>query len=118
MSIQPQTLSDAAEPLVTVVMSPRERFSGTRRSIASIYQNTHLPFAFICVDGGSPRSTRRHLANESRRRGFRLIRTDHYLTPNEPRTLALPGRLPIYLVRASLQRQPAMQGKAAARERL
>jgi GT2 family glycosyltransferase len=98
LSIQPQALSDAVEPLVTVVMSPRERFSETRRSIASIYQNTHLPFAFICVDGGSPRSTRRYLANESRRRGFRLIRTEHYLTPNEARNLALREVETTYLV--------------------
>jgi len=89
MASEPQTVPGAGLPLVTVVMSPRERFSGIQRSIESLYRNTHLPFAFICVDGGSPRSTRRYLANESRRRGFRLIRTEHYLTPNEARNLAL-----------------------------
>ncbi|MGH7125914.1 MAG: glycosyltransferase family 2 protein [Stellaceae bacterium] len=82
-------VSDAEMPFVTVVMSPRERFSGTRRSIAALYENTPLLFAFVCVDGGSPGPTRRYLAAESRRRGFRLIRTEHYLTPNEARNLAL-----------------------------
>jgi GT2 family glycosyltransferase len=81
--------SDAAGTRVTVVMSPRERFSGIRRSIDALYEDRRAPFALICVDGGSPRSTERYLAAESRRRGFRLIRTEHYLTPNEARNLAL-----------------------------
>ena len=89
MAKEPHAVSDAAGALVTVVMSPRERFSGIRRSIDSLYEDTRPPFAFICVDGGSPRSTERYLAAESRRRGFRLIRTEHYLTPNEARNLAL-----------------------------
>ena len=76
-------------PDVTVVMSPRERFSGTLQSIASLYENAGTPFAFVCVDGGSPRSVRRPLAEACRQRGARLIRTDHYLTPNEARNLGL-----------------------------
>jgi glycosyltransferase involved in cell wall biosynthesis len=75
---------------VTVVMSPRERFSGTRRCIESLYEDQSVPFELICIDGGSPPSVSRHLAAESRRRGFRIIRRDHYLTPNEARNLAIP----------------------------
>ncbi len=98
MASEPQAVSCAGGPRVTVVMSPRERFSGVRRSIECLYQNTSLPFAFVCVDGGSPRPTRRYLAAESRRRGFRLIRTDHYLTPNEARNLALREVKTAYVV--------------------
>jgi GT2 family glycosyltransferase len=76
-------------PDITVVMSPRERFSGIQRSIDSLYEAPGEPFAFICVDGCSPSWVRRHLAAEARRRGFRLIRTEHYLTPNEARNIAL-----------------------------
>jgi len=78
------------EPDVTVVMSPRECFSWTLRTIESLYADRAVPFTFVCVDGGSPRSVARRLADESRRRGFRLIRTEHYLTPNEARNLAIP----------------------------
>ena len=77
-------------PDVTVVMVPRERFSRTRESIDSLYRDPGVPFAFICVDGGSPRSVAQALAEESRRRGFRLIRTEHFLMQNEARNLAIP----------------------------
>ena len=78
-----------SEPDITVVMTPRERFSVIQRSIESLYEDPGEPFAFICVDAGSPTTVRRYLAAESQRRGFRLIRTKHYLTPNEARNLAL-----------------------------
>jgi GT2 family glycosyltransferase len=75
-------------PKVTVVMSPRERFSLTERSITSLFGDLSVPFDFICVDGGSPASVRDYLQREATRRSFRLIRTDYYLTPNEARNLA------------------------------
>jgi GT2 family glycosyltransferase len=74
---------------VTVVVVPRERFSHARRSLESIYANTAGPFALVYVDGGSPRALRRYLAAEQRRLGFRLVRTDCFLTPNEARNLGL-----------------------------
>ena len=73
----------------TVVMVPRERFSATQRSLESLYRDTGSPFDLVYVDGGSPRPVRRYLAHEAERRGFRLIRTDHYLSPNRARNLGL-----------------------------
>jgi len=83
-------LTTSIEPDVTVVMSPRERFSGIDLSINSLYEAPGARFEFICVDGGGPASIRRYLVAEARRRGFHLIRTKHYLTPNEARNLAIP----------------------------
>ena len=74
---------------MTIVMSPRERFSLTLRSTESLHSDLSVPFAFICVDGGSPPAMRNHLRAEAHRRGFQLIRTEHYLTPNEARNLGL-----------------------------
>lgn len=42
------------EPEVTIVVSPRERFSYTRESLESIYEHTKAPFKLVYVDGGSP----------------------------------------------------------------
>lgn len=78
-----------AGPLVTVVVVPRERFSLTKRSLESIYANTHSEFMLLYVDGGSPTSIKRYLAEESRKRGFRLVRTNHCMSPNMARNLAL-----------------------------
>ena len=78
-----------AEPQVTIVVSPRERFSYTRQSLESIYEHTHIPFKLIYVDGNSPSSTKRYLAQQAKEKHFRLIRTDYYLSPNHARNIGL-----------------------------
>jgi len=74
---------------VTIVVVPRERFSFTRPSLESLYQWTDGAVELIYVDGGSPSPFKDYLEQESGRRGFRLIRTDHFLSPNRARNLAL-----------------------------
>lgn len=73
--------------LVTVVVVPRERFSMTRRSLESIYQHTPGDVPLIYVDGGSPRSVRRYLQGEAQKGKIQLIRTNHYLSPNQARNI-------------------------------
>lgn len=75
--------------LATVIVTQRERFSGTRRSLESLYEHTRSPFDLIYVDGGSPRHVARYLASEASRRGFRLLRTDHYMKPHTARNLTI-----------------------------
>jgi GT2 family glycosyltransferase len=79
--------SMTTEPLVTIVVVPRERFSCTRESLESIYANTETPFKLIYVDGNSPAKVRQYLEEQSQERGFQLIRTDYYLSPNEARNI-------------------------------
>lgn len=83
---------------VTLLVVPRERFGMTRRSLESIYANTDTPFTLIYVDGGSPPATRRYLAAQAQARGFRLLRTDAYLAPNEARNLGIAHVTTPYLV--------------------
>ena len=85
-------------PSVTIVMSPRERFSLTAHAIDSLYANTTPPFEFICIDAGSSRHIARSLASQARERSFKLVRREHYLTPNQARNLALPGIASKYVV--------------------
>ena len=77
------------QPLVTIVVVPRERFSVSQRSLEAIYANTAPPFELVYVDGGSPSRIRRYLADQSRARGFTLVRTPHHLVPNTARNLGL-----------------------------
>ena len=79
----------ATGPLVTVVVSPRECFSYARDSLASVFAHTQSPFSLVYVDGGSPRALKQHLEARAREAGFRLIRTEHYLSPNRARNLGL-----------------------------
>jgi GT2 family glycosyltransferase len=78
-----------SKALVTVAVVPRERFSYTQPSLESIFNNTPQPFELVYVDGGSPGPIRRYLAATAKQRGFRLIRTRGYLSPNQARNLAL-----------------------------
>jgi GT2 family glycosyltransferase len=79
----------AQEPLVTIVVVPRERFSYARTSLENVYANTHLPFHLIYVDGGSPAHIKRYLERKAKEKGFQLIRTEHYLSPNQARNIGL-----------------------------
>lgn len=77
------------DPQVTIVVSPRERFSTTRLSLESIYSCTEFPFRLVYIDGGSPGYVKRYLKTEAQEKGFTLIRTEHYLSVNESRNLAM-----------------------------
>jgi GT2 family glycosyltransferase len=77
------------EPLVTIVVVPRERFSYCRTSLECLYANTHLPFHLVYVDGGSPASVKRYLERQAEAKGFQLIRTKRYLSPNQARNIGL-----------------------------
>ena len=78
-----------ATATVTIISVPRERFSLTERSLEDIHANTRYPFEMIVVDGGSPPRVRRQIDRARERHGFRLLRTDCYLSPNEARNLGL-----------------------------
>lgn len=76
-------------PAVTIIVVPREQFSVAGRALEALYERSRHPFALIYVDGGSPRAVRREIEASASRRGFTLIRTNGYLTPNQARNLAL-----------------------------
>ena len=78
-----------AEPLVTIVVVPRERFSFALPSLDAVYERTSFPFRLVYVDAGSPRTVRRALRRRAAERGFELLRVDRYLTPNAARNLGL-----------------------------
>jgi GT2 family glycosyltransferase len=77
------------EPLVTVVVVPRERFSCTQRCLESVLADTCYPHKLVYVDGGSPRSVHRYLRQRAEAQGFQLVRTRTYLSPNRARNLGL-----------------------------
>jgi GT2 family glycosyltransferase len=77
------------EPKVTIVVVPRERFSFTQQSLESIYEHTQFPFKLVYVDGNSPAHVRRYLEKMSQEKGFQIVRTDYYLSPNRARNIGL-----------------------------
>lgn len=77
-------------PKVTLVVVPREQFSVSKRSLDSIYECTQIPFELIYVDGNSPSALRQWLEASSLERGFTLLQSGEYLSPNHARNWALP----------------------------
>jgi GT2 family glycosyltransferase len=77
------------QPEVTLVVVPRERFSYTRKSLESIYRYTKYPFDLVYVDGNSPEHIQDYLVNQSLEKDFKLIRSEHYLAPNQARNIGL-----------------------------
>ena len=86
------------DPTVTIVVVPRERFSCTQASLESIFEHTQYPYKLIYVDGNSPRHIRRYLNSQARARGFQILRTNYYLTPNHARNIGLSQVDSQYLV--------------------
>ncbi len=79
----------SSHPQVTLIVVPRERFSCVQDSLESLYTYTQYPFNLTYVDGNSPPSVHAYLRAQAERRGFTLIRTEYYLTPNTARNLGL-----------------------------
>ena len=76
-------------PIITLIVVPRERFSYAQKSLDSLYDHTQIPFKLVYVDGKSPRGLRRSLEQQSIEKGFKLIRTEQYLYPNQARNIGL-----------------------------
>jgi GT2 family glycosyltransferase len=76
-------------PSVTLVVVPRERFSYAEASLESIYRKTSHPFELIYIDVNSPAPLSRYLRKAATDRGFRLIRTDEFVSPNQARNIGL-----------------------------
>jgi GT2 family glycosyltransferase len=77
------------EPAVTIVVVPRERLNRAHACLESLYRNSDVPFRLVWVDGGSSARTARYLRAEARARGFELVRTEDYLSPNRARNMGL-----------------------------
>ncbi|TKB70428.1 MAG: glycosyltransferase [Nitrospira sp.] len=90
--------AEAATPAVTVVIVPRERFSETEHSLESVLERTKCPHQLIYVDGGSPARVRRYLENRAVSRGFRLMREDRFLMPNQARNIGWQAASTPYVV--------------------
>lgn len=70
------------EPRVTIGFCPRERFSKAVDSLASILENTSVPYRLIVVDCDTPPAVRAGMNDLLRgRNNVSYIRTDEYLLP-------------------------------------
>lgn len=78
-----------SDPKVTLIVVANECFSNTQQSLESIYKHTNIPFKLIYVDGYSSDKVKKYLELESQNKGFHLIRTEKYVSPNQARNIGL-----------------------------
>ncbi|MGH1490167.1 MAG: glycosyltransferase family 2 protein [Acidimicrobiales bacterium] len=75
--------------MVSIVVTPRERFGLSRASLESIYANTTVDFRLIYVDGNSPKGIAAYLRRAAVEYGFELLSHSEYLSPNQARNLGM-----------------------------
>lgn len=84
---------------VTIVITPRERYSGILSCIESVYSNTpDTAFELVYADGALPADVAEAVQRESEKRGFKFIRFDYPLTPNEGRNFGVENAETPYVV--------------------
>ncbi len=86
------------QKLVTVAVIPRERYSYAITSLNSILEATRRPLNLIYIDAGSPAHVGKQLEAKSKQVGFRLLRINRYLFPNQARNLAIDQVTTRYVV--------------------
>lgn len=72
---------------VTLVVTPRERWGVALKSLESIYAVRSMPFDLVYVDGNSPKSLSAEIAKQAEIHGFRHLKLNRYLSPNEARNV-------------------------------
>src|SRR5271156_4543546 len=77
------------DPLVTVIVTPREQFSKAQLSLQSIRTATDIPYSLVYIDGNSPPALAQELQAEAERGELTLVRRDQYLPGNKARNLGL-----------------------------
>lgn len=83
---------------VTIIVTPRERFSEAIRSLHAISEMTGNPYHLIYIDGNSPRTIAKELREICETHGYRYVRKDHFLTPNQARNMGARLAETSYLV--------------------
>ncbi len=78
-----------ATPRVTVIVTQRERFSLSERSLESVLADRSIPFRLIYVDAGAPAHIAAYLERRSREAGFELLRFEGPMWPTHGRIAAL-----------------------------
>ncbi len=76
-------------PNVTLIVTPRERFSGTRATLESLYADTEYPFDLVLVDVCSPPPVQSVIREQAAEHGFTVLKSDRYLSPNQARNVGL-----------------------------
>jgi len=74
---------------VSIVITSRERFSHSERSLENLFDQTSVDVPIIYVSAGAPPHIQHYLEQQSNKRPFRLISVTKFMSPNQARNLGL-----------------------------
>jgi hypothetical protein len=94
----PPTPDTRREPLATIIVTPRERFSMARRSLESVIANTAGGYRLVLVAGGPPADVRQYLTETCSAYGYDLILRPDFLVPNSARNIGLAKANTKYII--------------------
>lgn len=95
----PNAMSQIAfKPSITIIVSPREHSGSTQQFLESLYKHTKMPFELVYVDAGSPKHVEKYLVQAATEYNFTLLRSEHFLLPNQSRNLGLSQVTTDYIV--------------------
>ncbi|HZC16040.1 MAG TPA: glycosyltransferase family 2 protein, partial [Caulobacteraceae bacterium] len=77
------------EPIVTVVISPREGHFIAERSLLSVLADDRIPFDLIYVDFAAPPKTRAAIERHAASRNFRVVHHEGWTAPSAARKSVL-----------------------------
>jgi glycosyltransferase involved in cell wall biosynthesis len=77
------------EPLVTIVVTYRERFSSTSRCLDHLIAHTDVPYKLVYVSSGAPAYVHGHVEEVCAKHGFELVSSADLLPPNAARNAGL-----------------------------
>jgi len=83
---------------VTIIVTPRERFGAAKESLTSILAETESPFDLVYVSGKAPRALVRYVDAMAHKHGFRHIKVNRLLSPNEARNIGAAAATTEYVV--------------------
>lgn len=95
---RPAPTASPADGRVTVVISPRERFSQSRRAFEALLAHTPAGCPLVYVACGMPADLGAWFARASQALGFTLVTSPEVLLPNRARALGLPHVRTPYVV--------------------
>jgi glycosyltransferase involved in cell wall biosynthesis len=86
------------QPRVTIVISARERFGAALESLDNVLGETPEPVELVYVSGRAPGAVVEEIDRRAAERGFRHVKLDRFLSPNESRNIGVAEASGEYVV--------------------
>lgn len=93
-----ETVATAEAVSTTIVVTTRDRFSMSMEALDSLVAHADQDFELLYIDAGSPRAVSREIGKACLANGFKHMRFERFLSPNEARNIGQKAATTPYVV--------------------